>query len=139
MTISLKSTTAIALTLLALGSPAMAATSAAMAAKVTTAQQLDAVPIGQMVDLLGQGADIAPSAWSQADAVTVFDGKTLYNAEDQKRIESAEASQVLAIDRLQKSIRDDKQLADWFSTNHIAVDRVVALQQQDGKLDVYLF
>ncbi|WEK05322.1 MAG: hypothetical protein P0Y65_03420 [Candidatus Devosia phytovorans] len=119
------------------GAPAFAATMDH--AKVTIGTKTDLVPVSRLVEMIGTGAAGDLAALDKAGEIKTYDTKTLYPAADQAKIASAETTKASQLGKLRDSIRGDAALKAWFETNHIDVNRVVAVGNPSGHAEVFLY
>ena len=131
--------TSAALVLVALVSATPLAAYANDSAKVVTAAKTDALPVGNLVDMVGEWTAGDLAFLDKATSVMVFDTKQLYEAADLTKIASAEISKTAQLGKFRDAIRGDAGLAGWFKSNDIDINRVVAVADPKGNPEIFLY
>lgn len=119
------------------GVPAFAATSDT--AKVVMATKTDIVPVGNLVDMIGEWTPGDLTFLDKAASVKTIDTKELYPAADQTQIASAESAKATQLGKLRDAIKADSALNAWFTDNKIDISRVVAVADPHGNPELYLY
>jgi hypothetical protein len=121
------------------GTAAFAATTPADAAKVTVGIKADLVPVGNLVDMIGSWTAGDLAFLDKATSIKTYDTKTLYPAAEQAQIASAETAKASQLGKFREAIRGDVALNEWFTANHIDVNRVIAVADPKGNPEIFLY
>lgn len=117
---------------------AFAATNADTA-KVVMGVKTDIVPVGNLVDMIGSWTAGDLSFLDKAASIKTYDTKALYPAADQAKIASAEMAKASQLGKFRDAIPADTALNAWFTTNHVDVNRVVAVADPKGNPEIFLY
>lgn len=137
MHINLK--TSIALVLAALVSTAPAMALASDSATVVSAAKADALPVSNLVSMIGEWTAGDLAFLDKATSVKVFDTKQLYQPADLTKIASAETSKNADLTKFRAAIQGDAGLTGWFKTHNIDINRVVAVADPQGNPEIFLY
>jgi len=137
MKMTLKASAALLLAALVTTAPALAL--ANDSAKVVSAMKSDALPIDNVVGMIGSWSTSDLAFLDKAQSVKVFDTRQLYQGADLNKIASAETSKSVQLGKFRDAIRGDKGLAGWFTSNKIDVNRVVAVADPKGNAEIFLY
>ena len=135
MQMNLKTTAALILAALVSVAPALANDSA----KVVSAAKTDALPVANLVDMIGEWTSGDLAFLDKATSVKVFDARQLYQPADLTKIASAETGKNAELTKFRAAIQGDAGLMSWFKTNQIDVNRVVAVADPRGNPGIFLY
>lgn len=135
MQMNLKTTAALILAALVSVAPAMANDSA----KVVSAAKTDALPVANLVGMIGEWTSGDLAFLDKATSVKVFDTRTLYQPTDLTKIASAETGKNAELTKFRAAIQGDPGLMGWFKTNNIDINRVVAVADPKGSPEIFLY
>ena len=135
MHMNLKTTAALVLAALVSVAPALANDSA----KVVSAAKADALPVANLVDMIGEWTSGDLAFLDKATSVKVFDTKQLYQPADLTKIASAETGKNAELAKFRTAIQGDAGLMGWFKTNKIDINRVVAVADPKGNPEIFLY
>ena len=135
MQMNLKTTAALILAALVSVAPALASDSA----KVVSAAKADALPVANLVDMIGEWTSGDLAFLDKATSVKVFDTRQLYQPADLTKIASAETGKNAELTKFRAAIQGDPGLMGWFKTNQIDVNRVVAVADPRGNPEIFLY
>lgn len=99
----------------------------------------DVAPVATLDAAIGQWKAADLTLLNGAASITVFDAKLLYNANDLKLVQAADTKMTAELATMHTAITGDAALKAWFEKNKIDVNRVVAVTDVNGKIDVYLY
>lgn len=135
MHMNLKTTAALVLAALVSVAPALANDSA----KVVSAAKTDALPVANLVSMIGEWTAGDLAFLDKATSVKVFDTKALYQPADLTKIASAETGKNAELTKFRAAIQGDAGLMGWFKTNKIDINRVVAVADPHGNPEIFLY
>jgi uncharacterized protein YbjQ (UPF0145 family) len=79
------------------------------------------------------------NALGSASRVTVFDTKNVYSGADLSMLSDAETRAIGDLKKMHDQIGANAALKAWFEKNSIDVNRVIAITDHGGAVDVYLY
>lgn len=135
MHVNLKTTAALVLAAMVSVAPALANDSA----KVVSAAKADALPVANLVSMIGEWTAGDLAFLDRATSVKVFDTRTLYQPADLTKIASAETGRNAELTKFRAAIQGDAGLTGWFNTNKIDINRVVAVADPHGNPEIFLY
>lgn len=135
MQMNLKTSAALILAALVSVVPVMANDSA----KVVSAAKADALPVANLVGMIGQWTAGDLASLDKATSVKVFDTRQLYQPADLTKIASAETGKNAELTKFRAAIQGDPGLMGWFKTNNIDINRVVAVGDPSGNAEIFLY
>lgn len=90
-------------------------------------------------DMIGNWTMQDLNALSSASKVTVFDTKNVYGGTDLSMLSDADTRALGNLRTMHEKIDANASLKAWFQKNGIDVNRVVAITDNGGTVDVYLY
>jgi hypothetical protein len=135
MKMTLKTTSALILAAMVSVAPALANDSA----KVVSGMKTDAVPVANLVSMIGEWTAGDLAFLDKATSVKVYDTKQIYPAADLTKIASAETGKNAELTKFRTAIQGDAGLMGWFKTNNIDINRVVAVADPKGNPEIFLY
>ncbi len=118
---------------------AFAATTQPAGAAMVSAAKADALPVTNLVDMIGIWSSGDLGYLDKATSVKVFDTKTLYAPADLQKIASAATDKATTLGKFRDAIRGDAALKAWFDHNKIDINRVIAVGDPNGHPEVFLY
>lgn len=122
----------------------LVASSVAMAATTTTtpavviAVKADVLPVDKLDPLIGKWTQAELADLLKSKSVKSADIKMLYNAADQKTIEATATKMKAELGELRMAIESDKALKAWFVASKVDVNRLVAISDVKGAVELFL-
>lgn len=135
MHMNLKTTAAFVLAAMVSVAPALANDSAT----VVSAVKADALPVANLVSMIGEWTAGDLAFLDKATSVKVFDTRQLYQPADLTKIASAETGKNAELTKFRAVIQGDAGLMGWFKTNKIDINRVVAVADPHGNPEIFLY
>ncbi len=111
---------------------------AAVTASLVNGTKADALPVASMVTMIGTWNDSYLGALDKATSIKVYDTKVLYTGADQQKIASAITTNQAQLDKVRAAIRGNADLAAWFTTNKLDVNRVIGVANPNGTAEIFL-
>jgi hypothetical protein len=90
-------------------------------------------------DVIGHWSMQDLNALSSAGRVTVFDTKNVYDTTDLSMLSDADTRALGDLKTMHEKIEANAALKAWFAKNSIDINRVVAITDNNGAVDVYLY
>ncbi|HWA18043.1 MAG TPA: hypothetical protein VG757_03540 [Devosia sp.] len=116
--------------------PALAAINTAV---VVQGNSTAAAPASSIDDFIGKWTMQDLNALGSAHQVTVFDTKNVYDAADLSKLSDADTRAIGDLKKMHDQIDADAGLRAWFAKNSIDINRVIAITDNGGAVDVYLY
>ncbi|MEQ1769608.1 MAG: hypothetical protein ABL879_07180 [Devosia sp.] len=116
--------------------PALAAIDSA---SLVVGTKANVVPAMTLDGVIGKWTPQQLTALNGASTVTVFDTKLLYDTTQLKLVSANQTKMMADITQIHQAIDNDAALKAWFVKNKVDVDRVIAVTDTGGKVDVYLY
>lgn len=119
--------------------PLSSAMAAADTAKVVTGMKTEAVPVANLVGMVGAWTPADLTFLDKAASVKVFDTRTIYQGADLQKIASAETSKASQLGKFRDALRADAALKAWFDTNKIDINKVIAVGDPNGNPELFIY
>jgi hypothetical protein len=116
--------------------PALAAIDSAT---VVQGNQTEIPPYSSIDGLVGKWTPADLNALSNANSVKVFDTKNLYQSTDLSMLSDASTRAIGDLKKMHDEIAANTELKAWFDAQKIDLNRVVAITQDGGAVNVYLY
>lgn len=119
--------------------PLAAVAATADTAKVVAGMKTEAVPVGNLVDMVGSWTQGDLNFLDKAASVKVFDTHSVYQPADLQKIASAESSKSAQLGKFRDAIRADAGLKSWFDANKIDINKVIAVADPNGNPEIFTY